>query len=218
MAVEMRDAIGVLTERWRNRGHSLGFGVGIALGYATLGRSDSSSGSNTPRSAASPTSLRGSAMSQGRPDRGQSARLRHGRTLGRRPAARRSASQGVQSSDPGGGDFALAGRERSGGGSGGRAAAKDAVDGGGVWNRHCERKRSNPSRCAKKEWIASVASLLAMTLRHRRRAPSPLVGEGWGEGSTQRAVPMRHPPPWPSPQGGREQKHHQRSRPRTAPV
>src|SRR2546430_465844 len=38
MAVEMRDTIGVLTERWRNRGHSLGFGVGIALGYATLGQ------------------------------------------------------------------------------------------------------------------------------------------------------------------------------------
>ena len=38
MAVEMRDTIGQLTERWRNRGHSLGFGVGIALGYATLGQ------------------------------------------------------------------------------------------------------------------------------------------------------------------------------------
>jgi class 3 adenylate cyclase/HAMP domain-containing protein len=38
MAVEMRDAIGALTERWRNRGHSLGFGMGIALGYATLGQ------------------------------------------------------------------------------------------------------------------------------------------------------------------------------------
>jgi class 3 adenylate cyclase/HAMP domain-containing protein len=38
MAVEMRDQIGVLTEKWRNRGHSLGFGVGIALGYATLGQ------------------------------------------------------------------------------------------------------------------------------------------------------------------------------------
>ena len=38
MAVEMRDAIGALTENWRNRGHSLGFGVGIALGYATLGQ------------------------------------------------------------------------------------------------------------------------------------------------------------------------------------
>jgi class 3 adenylate cyclase/HAMP domain-containing protein len=38
MAVEMRDAIGALTQKWRNRGHSLGFGVGIALGYATLGQ------------------------------------------------------------------------------------------------------------------------------------------------------------------------------------
>ena len=38
MSVEMRDAIGALTLRWRNRGHSLGFGVGIALGYATLGQ------------------------------------------------------------------------------------------------------------------------------------------------------------------------------------
>jgi class 3 adenylate cyclase/methyl-accepting chemotaxis protein len=38
MAVEMRDAIGELTEKWKNRGHSLGFGVGVALGYATLGQ------------------------------------------------------------------------------------------------------------------------------------------------------------------------------------
>jgi class 3 adenylate cyclase/HAMP domain-containing protein len=38
MAMEMRDVIGALTERWLNRGHSLGFGVGIAVGYATLGQ------------------------------------------------------------------------------------------------------------------------------------------------------------------------------------
>src|SRR5690242_855183 len=38
MAVEMRDRVGALCEKWRNRGHSLGFGVGIALGYATLGQ------------------------------------------------------------------------------------------------------------------------------------------------------------------------------------
>ncbi|WP_426438846.1 adenylate/guanylate cyclase domain-containing protein [Bradyrhizobium genosp. P] len=38
MTVEMRDTIGPLTERWRNRGHNLGFGIGIALGYATLGQ------------------------------------------------------------------------------------------------------------------------------------------------------------------------------------
>ena len=38
MAIEMRDVIGALCDKWRNRGHSLGFGVGIALGYATLGQ------------------------------------------------------------------------------------------------------------------------------------------------------------------------------------
>jgi len=38
MAVEMRDSIGKLTESWRNRGHMLGFGIGIAVGYATLGQ------------------------------------------------------------------------------------------------------------------------------------------------------------------------------------
>jgi class 3 adenylate cyclase len=38
MAVEMRDTIGLLTQKWRNRGHNLGFGIGIALGYATLGQ------------------------------------------------------------------------------------------------------------------------------------------------------------------------------------
>ncbi len=38
MACEMRDTIGALTNKWRNRGHSLGFGMGIALGYATLGQ------------------------------------------------------------------------------------------------------------------------------------------------------------------------------------
>lgn len=38
MAIEMRDSIAVLTRKWRNRGHNLGFGVGIAVGYATLGQ------------------------------------------------------------------------------------------------------------------------------------------------------------------------------------
>ena len=38
MAVEMRDVVGKLTSKWRNRGDSLGFGIGIALGYATLGQ------------------------------------------------------------------------------------------------------------------------------------------------------------------------------------
>lgn len=38
MSVEMRDAVGLLTQKWKSRGHSLGFGIGIAVGYATLGQ------------------------------------------------------------------------------------------------------------------------------------------------------------------------------------
>jgi len=38
MAVAMRERVGELAAMWRKRGHALGFGVGIALGYATLGR------------------------------------------------------------------------------------------------------------------------------------------------------------------------------------
>jgi adenylate cyclase len=38
MAAEMREAIGALAERWRAQGHDLGFGVGIARGFATLGQ------------------------------------------------------------------------------------------------------------------------------------------------------------------------------------
>jgi GAF domain-containing protein len=37
MALEMRDAIGALTETWRRWGHDIGFGIGIAHGFATLG-------------------------------------------------------------------------------------------------------------------------------------------------------------------------------------
>jgi class 3 adenylate cyclase len=35
--LEMRVAIGTLTEKWRQLGHEIGFGIGIAHGYATLG-------------------------------------------------------------------------------------------------------------------------------------------------------------------------------------
>ena len=37
MAIEMRDCITQLAEEWRKHGHDLGFGIGIAHGYATLG-------------------------------------------------------------------------------------------------------------------------------------------------------------------------------------
>ena len=37
MALEMRDAIEALTETWHRWGHDIGFGIGIAHGFATLG-------------------------------------------------------------------------------------------------------------------------------------------------------------------------------------
>jgi adenylate cyclase len=37
LAVAMREAVARVTDRWRALGHDLGFGIGIALGYATLG-------------------------------------------------------------------------------------------------------------------------------------------------------------------------------------
>jgi class 3 adenylate cyclase/AmiR/NasT family two-component response regulator len=38
LAVEMRDAVAGLGRGWAARGHAIGFGVGIAQGYATLGQ------------------------------------------------------------------------------------------------------------------------------------------------------------------------------------
>jgi class 3 adenylate cyclase/CheY-like chemotaxis protein len=38
MAIEMRDAIEQLAVKWRKYGHQLGFGLGIAHGYATIGQ------------------------------------------------------------------------------------------------------------------------------------------------------------------------------------
>jgi adenylate cyclase len=37
MALELREAIGALTGKWRRFGHDIGFGIGIAHGFATLG-------------------------------------------------------------------------------------------------------------------------------------------------------------------------------------
>jgi adenylate cyclase len=37
MALDMRTAIGGMIEKWRDLGHELGFGIGIAHGFATLG-------------------------------------------------------------------------------------------------------------------------------------------------------------------------------------
>ncbi len=38
MAIVMRDAVGELAVRWQREGHSLGFGIGIARGHATIGK------------------------------------------------------------------------------------------------------------------------------------------------------------------------------------
>jgi adenylate cyclase len=38
MALAMRDRVGTLAKGWSRVGHDLGFGVGIAQGFATLGR------------------------------------------------------------------------------------------------------------------------------------------------------------------------------------
>jgi class 3 adenylate cyclase/CheY-like chemotaxis protein len=38
MALDIRDSVGALTRTWSNRGYQLGFGIGIAVGYATLGQ------------------------------------------------------------------------------------------------------------------------------------------------------------------------------------
>jgi class 3 adenylate cyclase len=38
LAIEMRDAVAALAPSWKRRGHVLGVGIGMAQGYATLGR------------------------------------------------------------------------------------------------------------------------------------------------------------------------------------
>jgi len=38
LAVAMRDAVGALAQGWRRRDYKIGFGIGIAQGYATLGQ------------------------------------------------------------------------------------------------------------------------------------------------------------------------------------
>ena len=37
MALDMREALGTLVDKWRRLGHEIGYGIGISHGYATLG-------------------------------------------------------------------------------------------------------------------------------------------------------------------------------------
>ena len=68
MALEVRDAIGALTETWRRLGHDIGFGIGIAHGFATLGTIGFEGASTTPLSGRYPMLPLGYAMkrSQGK--------------------------------------------------------------------------------------------------------------------------------------------------------
>jgi class 3 adenylate cyclase len=38
MGIEMRDCVSALADKWRKLDHELGFSIGMAHGYATLGR------------------------------------------------------------------------------------------------------------------------------------------------------------------------------------
>ena len=62
MALEMRDLIGALTEKWRRLGHDIGFGIGIAHGFATLGTIGLRDASTMPPSERYPMSHLGFAM------------------------------------------------------------------------------------------------------------------------------------------------------------
>ena len=48
MALEMRDGIGALTDRWRRLGHDIGFGIGIAQALPPWAQSVSRDASTTP--------------------------------------------------------------------------------------------------------------------------------------------------------------------------
>jgi adenylate cyclase len=79
MAVAMREAASSLTAAWRERGRELGFGAGIAQGYATLGQIGFFRAvrlhCNWHRVQCGGTALR---RSQGRPNTARSVRQRSG--------------------------------------------------------------------------------------------------------------------------------------------
>ena len=97
MAIEMRDGVAELAAGWRKHGHDLGFGMGIAHGYATLGRIGfegrfdySAIGTRgEPRRAAV-------LASAGRPNPDRSQGARGGRDTDRHRAGRRTDAQGTE--------------------------------------------------------------------------------------------------------------------------
>ena len=115
MAVEMRDTIGGLTDKWRNRGHNLGFGIGIALGYATLGQIGFEQRLEYA-AIGSVTNLASRLCDEAKANQIVVSRRVYGMVEPwvEGQADRRFESEGIQSSDSGGGDFELArgGRQR----------------------------------------------------------------------------------------------------------
>ena len=109
----MRDTIGALTEKWRNRGHNLGFGIGIALGYATLGQIGFEQRLEYA-AIGSVTNLASRLCDEAKANQIVVSRRVYGMVerMGRGPADRRSQAEGFQSSGAGRGDFALARRGR----------------------------------------------------------------------------------------------------------
>jgi hypothetical protein len=101
MAAEMRAAVGELTAKWRKHGFELGFGIGIAYGYATLGRIGFEGRFDYAAIGRAEPCGAPVRRSEGRadPDRRQGqGRRRVGRAT---RAARRTAAQGVSPADQG---------------------------------------------------------------------------------------------------------------------
>ena len=143
MSVEMRDTVGALTEKWRNRGHNLGFGIGIALGYATLGQIGfeqrleyAAIGSVTNLASRLCDEAKANQIVVSRRVYGMVEQWVEGR------ADRRSQSEGLQSPDPRRRDYELAGRGgQCGGCRGGGATAEEEVSRRPA-PRHCERSEA----------------------------------------------------------------------------
>jgi hypothetical protein len=100
MAMAMREAAGALIADWRRRNRELGFGAGIAQGYATLGQIGFSDRSGyTAIGTVCNLAARLCAEAQGRPDPGQQPRRSRGRG---RSAVGGSRKPGAKGSSPSG--------------------------------------------------------------------------------------------------------------------
>ena len=97
MALEIRDAVSELADGWRRKGHDLALGIGIAQGYATLGRIGFE-GRFDYAAIGSVTNLAARLCSRRRAlaGAGHRPRARGHRAHGRLGNGRRRAAQGIQ--------------------------------------------------------------------------------------------------------------------------